>query len=265
MNHNPSPGTSGYQTDQIFCPNCRGGNPPNATVCMWCKRPLTYSIGQQQAETRSLQQAPNYPTPRQPPQQPPQQPGPYYPPPPPGYYQQPPPVVVVQKSGGGCFKWIGIAVVALIVIVAVAAVASPKGGTNTARNTNTNTNSSVPAAPAALAPPYKDIVAKKDTLTDAQWDAYAETLKGLRIENWQGTILNVDNKLFSNDVFQVDIDLDGEGGSLNVAEANIDVSQADALKMSKGQEITLSGNIKQIDCVLTYCPVEVENAIFTLK
>ncbi len=26
--------------EQVFCPNCHGGNPPTAQVCMWCGRPL---------------------------------------------------------------------------------------------------------------------------------------------------------------------------------------------------------------------------------
>ncbi|MDQ2807781.1 MAG: hypothetical protein M3Z04_12870 [Chloroflexota bacterium] len=34
MNTNPG-GVS-----QVFCPNCRGGNPPAATFCMWCQAPL---------------------------------------------------------------------------------------------------------------------------------------------------------------------------------------------------------------------------------
>ena len=37
---NQAGGGAGQQA-QIFCPNCKGGNAPEATTCRWCGQPLT--------------------------------------------------------------------------------------------------------------------------------------------------------------------------------------------------------------------------------
>jgi hypothetical protein len=191
---------------------------------------------------------------QQPPQQPQYPPQQYAPPPPP----QP---VVVQKRGG-CLRNILIVVGIIIVIGIVAAVVAPKGNTTTS-----SSSSSAPAATATLAPlapAYSEIAAKKASMTDAQWDEYAKTLKGNRIENWSGTVLDVGPRALS-DNYNIQVDLDGKGGSLNVAEALVETTKDEALKVSKGTAITFSGTVDSVSCLLTYCPVQVVKATYTVK
>jgi hypothetical protein len=155
----------------------------------------------------------------------------------------------------------------------IASVAAPKGNTpattagNTSANTPTAQNTSIPAPttpPAPEAPAYADIAVKKASMTDAQWSAYADTLKGNHITNWQGTVLDVSQRILSDD-YNIQVDLDSKGGSLNVAEALVDVPKADALKVEKGQAITFSGTIESVNCIITYCPVQVVNPTYTVK
>lgn len=178
--------------------------------------------------------------------------------------QPPPQQVVVQKRGGGCMRFVLIAVGLIVVLGIVGALAS-RGGTNTGTGGNSgSTSPGVTPKPAEPAPSFAEIAAQKATLTDAQWDEYAKTLKGKRIENWTGTILNVDNKVLS-DNYEIDVDLDSKGGSMNVAEAKLEVTKDEALPLQKGQGITFSGLIKQVLCFATYCPIEVQNVAFTVK
>src|SRR5439155_26014373 len=71
---------------QVLCPNCHGGNPPDAKLCMWCDQRLdqvalsqhnqaaqtpSISVGQDATQLQSYQQAQQqqYPTQHPPSQQ----------------------------------------------------------------------------------------------------------------------------------------------------------------------------------------------------
>jgi hypothetical protein len=112
MNHydpanNPQPDQSfrvappNSPTDQVFCPNCRGGNPTVAQSCMWCSAPLAAQAAYRVSAAGGDTPYPHYPPPPQygqptqqlqPYQHAPQQPypvahyAPYPPPPPPQPY-----------------------------------------------------------------------------------------------------------------------------------------------------------------------------------
>lgn len=183
----------------------------------------------------------------------------------------PQPVVEVKKKGFP--KWLIAGGIILVIIIIAAATAKPKDpnavtavSPTATTGTQAVVDTPVPptAVPAALAPSYAEIADKKAALTDAQWDEYAKTLSGLRIDDWEGPVLNVDQKLFS-DNYWVSVDLDGAGGAMNVAEAKVEVTKADALTITKGQIFTFSGDIDKVACVLTYCPVEVIRATWSVK
>jgi hypothetical protein len=93
---------------QVFCPNCRGGNPPSNIMCMWCGRPL--------AQTPQQFGPPQQPYPPNQPQYQGQYQGQYPPPPPPVVYVQP---QAQQQSQMPTCLLAGIAgaVIMLIVIV----------------------------------------------------------------------------------------------------------------------------------------------------
>lgn len=72
---NYEPGTppgAGQGQEQLFCPNCRGGNSPGATQCQWCGNALapstasTTPIGQQPQQQTYAPQQYQQPTPPQP-------------------------------------------------------------------------------------------------------------------------------------------------------------------------------------------------------
>lgn len=102
-------------------------------------------------------------------------------------------------------------------------------------------------------------------MTDAQWDAYAETLKGKHITDWVGKVQNVDNKGFSKTDYVVTLDVEEPQGITAAFDVKIDMGQEDALKIQKEQTLMVSGTIRQVNCVITYCPVELDNATYTVK
>jgi len=52
---------------QVFCWNCRGGNPPDATICMWCGQPLSARAALRPPLQTAPQPSPAIPPPPQPP------------------------------------------------------------------------------------------------------------------------------------------------------------------------------------------------------
>jgi hypothetical protein len=94
------------QPAQVFCPNCRGGNPPGAMNCMWCGTPLAATPQPQQQPPPQYHYPPQhqaqYP-PQTAPQARPEQPSqyaPHYPP------QQPAPAPATSKGGVSPVLWV---------------------------------------------------------------------------------------------------------------------------------------------------------------
>jgi hypothetical protein len=134
-------GKSG-QPQQVFCPNCRGGNPPEATQCMWCKAALRPPAMQPAA-------APQYVAP------------PQYPPPP-GYGAAPPYQAPPKKRPIWLTAVIGLIGICVVLGI-ISAIANPK--TNTARNPAVGqgvsaTDSTNTTAPAQAAKPTEVPAAK---------------------------------------------------------------------------------------------------------
>lgn len=207
---------------QHRCPRCQAPVQVGQAVCNVCQLPLdAASIAAFQAY-QQRQAAPA--------------PAPYQPLPP-------------RRSTAGRTAGI-LGVTALLLVVGCVAVFALTDGTKSAAPVATG-----PTATAAPAPALAEIAAKKAASTDAQWDAYADTLAGKRIDGWPGTISNVDNKAFSKTDFTVRIDTaDPEPGySFDV---EVDTDSKTAASFNKGQEVTVSGIIDKVDCLLTYCPIK---------
>jgi hypothetical protein len=109
----------------------------------------------------------------------------------------------------------------------------------------------------AMIPPLTKIVENKKTLTDAQWDAYAEGLKGSYLDSWQGTVLSVDNELFTDQFYRLNLDLPASSFAIE-----LELSKESALAINKGQKLTVSGTLRSIDCILSYCVVKLDKAIY---
>jgi len=101
-------------------------------------------------------------------------------------------------------------------------------------------------------------------MTEAQWEVYSKTLEGNRVDNWSGTVLEVGPRPLS-DNYIINVDLDGKGGSFNVAEALVEIPKDQAAQINKGAAINFSGTVENVRCLATWCPVKVNNAIYTVK
>jgi len=110
--------------------------------------------------------------------------------------------------------------------------------------------------PQTFAPSIEEILATVEDMTDAQRNQYLASLEGSHLEGWRGTVSDVDEgEIFGGFTIYVDM-VDENFGS----EVHIDVSEEVALSLSKGQEITFSGDIKSVSDILG-TTVFIENAI----
>lgn len=79
---------------------------------------------------------------------------------------------------------------------------------------------------------------KESGWTDAQFDEYKKSIKGLRAENWQGSAVDVKQGISSD--YYVEIDMPGTKDNVDVF---IYVPKDVALAITKGQAMTFSGVI----------------------
>lgn len=117
---------------------------------------------------------------------------------------------------------------------------STNGGTVSSEDTLAETPPT--ATPLPLAPPIEEILATVEGMTDAQRNKYNEQLKGNIVENWTGTVMDVDEgEIFGG--FSVYVDMvDDNFGS----EVHIKVTEEVALSLNKGQKIVFSGPISSV-------------------
>ncbi len=116
----------------------------------------------------------------------------------------------------------------------------PPTGTALPTSTSTPTNTPIPSSTPNLAPPFSEIAENYNRMTDAQWEAYAELLRGALALDWEGTIREVDKgEIFGG--YKVIIDA---GRDTFVPEVYIDdVPEALALSLNKGARVRFSGVI----------------------
>jgi hypothetical protein len=163
-----------------------------------------------------------------------------------------------------------VAIVGLVVLCGIIAVAS--GGNNdgedrgsasgqVAQNAPSGASSRPTATPRPSPTPkpiaeltWEEIKGNRETMTDAQWDAYAPTLRGLRVE-WTGwvTEAKADGTLW--------IDMDPPGTFLSVQDVYIKVPRDTVLGYGKDQEITFQGDIQRATSLLSKASVTLENCV----
>ena len=96
-----------------------------------------------------------------------------------------------------------------------------------------------------LAPPFAEIRANVKNMTEAQWKDYLPRLAGLRVENWQGWVSDVDVS-FLGDEYELWVDMDPPGRLFSSYDVQIPLpSQLNdlALQWKIDQPITFSGTI----------------------
>lgn len=151
-------------------------------------------------------------------------------------------------------RWLGIvgvmAVLACCGIVALGALASSGNGNGQpTRRSSTSGNTPAPAAsPTAqpIAPPAAEIIDTTQGMTDAQRNAYNESLKASRVEGWRGVVTDVDEgEILGGFTVLVEMDESNLG-----ADVYIDVNEDVALDLVKGSTIVFSGDIDYVSDVM---------------
>ncbi|MBI9080259.1 MAG: hypothetical protein JEY79_11040 [Pseudodesulfovibrio sp.] len=113
------------------------------------------------------------------------------------------------------------------------------------------------AAPVTIAPlsnlTYAQIDRASKKMTELQFDEYAKTLKGKRVE-WRGTIVDVEKTMFGD--YEVLIDQTGTG----IQDVTIEVDKNTAMRLSKDQTIRYTGTIEQTMYTLAMLLITMEDA-----
>lgn len=104
------------------------------------------------------------------------------------------------------------------------------------------TAETVPPTLSPIAPSIEEILNTVENMTDAQRNQYMESLKGNRVENWQGIVTEVDEGEIIGG-FSVFVDMTSRNFG---AEVHIEVDEATALSLNLGQEILFSGEISSV-------------------
>lgn len=171
---------------------------------------------------------------------------------------------ITQFWNSGCF---GKGVILFSVLFLIGFCGILRGGnsvsTTNVAAVNTPAPTSIPAiapthTPVASAPPFEEIRSNMRAMTEAQWNRYIQTLAGTRVENWQGFVLQVNEKAFGG--YEVWIDMDNPDVTLSVQEVTFDVSEDIALRLNKEQAVTFSGTIAVVLNTLGTTSIRLDNA-----
>jgi len=134
------------------------------------------------------------------------------------------------------------------------------------RNTPTPRPPAPTAAPTAtptprpLAPAFDAIEISVSQMTEAQWKPYLESLKGQRVVDWTGWIVDVNQKL--GGAYEAWIDMD-DPGMFTIQDVYVPVDSDTALALGKGMPVTFSGVIKSANELLGNVTIHLEEATVT--
>ena len=154
--------------------------------------------------------------------------------------------------GAGLFMLIGVVRVAMMSPEekAQAKLEREAAKTKTAAATGTIKRAEAPTAPA-----YKTISDTAKSMTDLQFDRYADSLKGSRV-SWSGWVKEVRSKTFGG--YEVWIDMDSPEEALSVQDVYIPIPENTAVGLQKKQPIAFDGIIERISALLGKVSVHIE-------
>jgi len=130
----------------------------------------------------------------------------------------------------------------IVLCIAVFATTSPDDGSPSDDTSGSVSAPKPTATTPPLAPSYEEISAKVADMTEAQWKDYLPKLSGLRVENWTGWVVDVDESLGGD--YEVWVDMDSPSALLQ--DVYIPVPDDVALELNKGQQVTFSGIIDRV-------------------
>jgi hypothetical protein len=228
----------------ITCPNCKTQNYATQTTCYNCGTLINPAAFQTSAGSNQpyAQQVP-----------------PYYPLPPDPHYQQlnpyAQPYYPAPKQSNAWVFWL-IGVLGVIILLCVGAYILFFGtiaGVGRAI-TDVLATPTRPAVSNSPAPSLAELVSQKEKLTDVQWDNFARTLRGKKITGWEGTVSNVDDNPLTG-AYDVTVDVEEPAGGA-AFDLRWSASEQEALRFSRGQAISVTGVIQDVECYATYCPIK---------
>ncbi len=154
----------------------------------------------------------------------------------------------VEEIVAGCLLWVGLAIAALYFLGKLPALDSLLEPEAT-RGTPT---------PAPLLPSVGVLRANAEEMTDAQWKAYARTLRGRRVEGWTGWVEDVREGFFGG--YEVWIDLEPPDVWMSVQDVYFDVPREVALLLKKDQRVVFSGTVDFVDRTLGAVQIKLKEA-----
>ena len=142
--------------------------------------------------------------------------------------------------------------IGLGIIVLMAAISALAGGTDettSSGNSSQTSSSASNSSSSRTAISFDKIVADTEGMTDAQFDRYVESAeKNNRAANWTATVTDVDDQVFGSEYFAHLTVNPGE--TFDFYDISIDIAEEVALSLNLNDEITFSGEIKDIDNTL---------------
>lgn len=114
------------------------------------------------------------------------------------------------------------------------------------------------AAPtdAPAAPSFADMIAFRETATDAAWDVRRKEWAGTAAKDWPANVVEIKAK--SGDRFEVWVDLNPDG-VFGVQDAYVTTSDASVINWPKDTAVIVSGIIKDVDSLLGSITVRFED------
>lgn len=121
------------------------------------------------------------------------------------------------------------------------------------------TSTPAPSPTAPLAPPFATFQQNYETMTDAQWEAFAASVRDARVDGWEGIVDDVDKGEFLGG-YTIEVRMEEDNWRSPVA---IDAPEDIALSLNKEQRIRFSGRIRYAsnDFLLL---IRIENAQVTI-
>ena len=142
---------------------------------------------------------------------------------------------------------VGLGVIAACVCLAIGVATLGDGDGAASRPAEVSKSGGAPrptATPIPAVPPFMEIRDTVQSMTEVQWKRYLEGFDGQMIEGWTGWVVEVDQSLGGK--YTVWVDMDDPETLLSTQDVYIPVSESVAFELSKGIEVTFSGQIKSI-------------------
>jgi len=111
-----------------------------------------------------------------------------------------------------------------------------------------------PTERAVAGPSYFQIRSQKDTLTDVQWKAYEDSIRGRRVQ-WRGRISEIAEDILGDNYVWIDMDSPPDG----MHDVYFPYPVDESMRYSKGQQVVFTGELDGSSDVLIFA-VKLANA-----